>query len=297
MDLTFTTIGIFAKKNDPSVHRTLSRLTADLAERGKRVLIDAAHEAVGYGVTPCPREELGPASDLIVAVGGDGTLLDAGRTVAPQGVPVLGVNIGRLGFMVDVPPDDMHTTLDEVFAGNYIADARLMLSTRLKPAGAPPIAPGTPAVNDCVVRNQAFARVLDFDTYINGDFISHHRADGMVVATPTGSTAYALSGGGPVLHPSLDALALVPICPHTLSDRPLIVDGNHEIEIRIASTLVGNALYTNDGQVSEGLTAGDSILINRAPYDLQLIHPLGYDYFNILRNKLHWGRGLSASGV
>ncbi|MES1937806.1 sugar kinase [Salinisphaera hydrothermalis C27AD] len=297
MGTTFSTIGIFAKHNDDGVTRTLHALTADLLGRGKRVLIDDSHSAADYGVIACPRSELGAASDMVVVVGGDGTLLDAGRAVAAHGVPLLGINLGRLGFMVDVLPDDMKTTFDDVFAGNYIAEARLMITARLKPAGDDLDTEGVLAINECVVRNQAFARVLDFDTYMNGDFISHHRADGMVIATPTGSTAYALSGGGPVMHPGMNALALVPICPHTLSDRPLIVDAHHEIEIHVAHTIEGGALYTSDGQVSQGLAAGDSVVVARAPYDLHLIHPPGYDYFNILRNKLHWGRGQQATGV
>lgn len=297
MGTAFSTIGIFAKRNDAGVTRTLHALTTDLLGRGKQVLIDDSHDADAYGVVSCPRAELGAASDLVVVVGGDGTLLDAGRAVAAHGVPLLGINLGRLGFMVDVLPDEMKSTFDDVFAGNYIAEARLMINARLKPAAGDIEPPGMLAINECVVRNQAFARVLDFDTYMNGDFISHHRADGMVIATPTGSTAYALSGGGPVLHPGLNALALVPICPHTLSDRPLIVDADHEIEIHIAQTVEGGALYTCDGQVSQDLAAGDSVLVARAPYDLHLIHPPGYDYFNILRNKLHWGRGQQAPGV
>lgn len=291
MKSDFDTIGIFAKKDNEAATRTLHQLTADLLKRGKQVLLDDTHDTRSDGVTPCPRDKLGTTCDLVIAVGGDGTLLDAGRTVASEGIPLLGINIGRLGFMVDVLPVDMHDTLDEIFAGHYISESRLMLETRIKTAKSGHAELRIPAVNDCVVRNQAFARVIDFDTYMDGDFISHHRADGMVVATPTGSTAYALSGGGPVLHPGMNALALVPICPHALSDRPLIVDSNHEMEIRIADTMSGNALHTNDGQVSRTLMAGDSILIARAPYDLQLIHPSGYDYFKILRNKLHWGRG------
>lgn len=297
MGTAFSTIGIFAKRNDAGVTRTLRTLTADLLSRGKQVLIDDSHDATAYGVASCPRHELGGASDLVVVVGGDGTLLDAGRTVAVHGVPLLGINLGRLGFMVDVLPEEMKTTLDQVFAGDYIAEARIMITAHLKPAGSARTEQGVPAINECVVRNQAFARVLDFDTYMNGVFISHHRADGMVIATPTGSTAYALSGGGPVVHPRLNALALVPICPHTLSDRPLIVDADNEVEIRIAQTLDGGALYTSDGQVSQELAAGDSVVVARAPHDLHLIHPPGYDYFNILRNKLHWGRGQQAPRV
>ena len=287
----FTTIGILAKKHDDGVRQTLKNLIADLQRRDKRVLIDEGHAEAASGLETCPRAELGERCDLVVVVGGDGTLLDAGRSVAQAETPLLGVNLGRLGFMVDVLPAEMIATLDDIFAGRFIAESRLMLSAHIEKADGTRQGDAFSAINECVIRNQAFARVLDFDTYMNGDFISHHRADGMVVATPTGSTAYALSGGGPVLHPGLNALALVPICPHTLSDRPLIVDANHEIEIRVADTLDGAALFTSDGQVSQPLGAGDRVLIQRGPHDLHLIHPPGYDYFNILRNKLQWGRG------
>jgi NAD+ kinase len=287
----FETIGILAKKHDDGVRQTLRKLIADLKGRSRTVLIDDGHADAGFDIGTCPRDELGDRCDLVVVVGGDGTLLDAGRAVAAAETPLLGVNLGRLGFMVDVLPADMSATLDDIFAGDYIAESRLMLSARIERADGSPSSDTFSAINECVIRNQAFARVLDFDTYMNGDFISHHRADGIVVATPTGSTAYALSGGGPVLHPGLNALALVPICPHTLSDRPLIVDANHEIEIRVADTLDGAALFTSDGQVSQPLGAGDRVRIVRGPHDLKLVHPPGYDYFNILRNKLQWGRG------
>lgn len=287
----FATIGIFAKKHDDSVRRTLETLVADLQRRKLQVLLDDGHAQIGFDVPTCPRHELGARCDLVVVVGGDGTLLDAGRSVAAAKTPLLGVNLGRLGFMVDVLPADMITTLDDVLDGRYIAESRLMIAARIQRADGAIDETVYSAINECVIRNQDFARVLDFDTYMNGEFISHHRADGMVVATPTGSTAYALSGGGPVLHPGLNALALVPICPHTLSDRPLIVDANHAIEIHVADTLAGAALFTSDGQVSQPLGAGDRVLVERGAHDLHLIHPPGYDYFNILRNKLQWGRG------
>ncbi|MES1926837.1 NAD(+) kinase [Salinisphaera sp. T31B1] len=287
----FETIGILAKKDGDSVRTTLHALVDDLLGRGKTVLVDDSHEDIADGIDRCPRISLGQRCDLVVVVGGDGTLLDAGRLVAATGTPLLGVNLGRLGFMVDVLPRDMRATLDDVFAGRYIAESRLMLSARIERASGQFEKDAFDAINECVIRNQAFARVLDFDTYMNGVFISHHRADGMVVATPTGSTAYALSGGGPVLHPGLNALALVPICPHTLSDRPLIVDADHRIEVHVANNLDGSALFTSDGQVTQALSGGDRVHIERAPHNLQLIHPPGYDYFNILRNKLQWGRG------
>ncbi|ROO29006.1 inorganic polyphosphate/ATP-NAD kinase [Salinisphaera orenii MK-B5] len=287
----FATIGIFAKRHDETVRDTLDTLVAVLARHGRRVLADAEQADGRDDVEACPRDALGAACDLIVVVGGDGTLLDAGRTVAAHATPLLGVNLGRLGFMVDVLPADMAATLDDVFAGHYIAESRLMLGARIQRADGHIEPEVFPALNECVVRNQAFARVLDFDTYMNGDFISHHRADGMVVATPTGSTAYALSGGGPVLHPDMAALAMVPICPHTLSDRPLIVDAAHRVEVRVADGHDGAALFTSDGQVTQPLEPGDRVLIERGDHDLRLIHPPGYDYFNILRNKLQWGRG------
>lgn len=291
MTQEFQSIGILAKRHDASVHQTLAKLIDHLLTRGKRVVVDEGLAETHPAIENCPRKQLGADCDLVVVVGGDGTLLDAGRVLAVHDTPLLGVNLGRLGFMVDVLPADMTATLDEVFAGRYTAESRLTLGARILHADGRPGSGQISAINECVIRNQAFARVLDFDTYMNGDFISHHRADGMVIATPTGSTAYALSGGGPVLHPDLNALALVPICPHSLTDRPLIVDAAHEIEVRVGASHEGAALFTSDGQVTQPLGPGDRVLIERGPHDLKLIHPPGYDYFNILRNKLQWGRG------
>lgn len=291
----FATIGILAKQHDDGVRQTLGKLIEDLKRRERRVLLDDHHADAGFDVEACARDALGNHCDLVVVVGGDGTFLDAGRRVAPTATPLLGINLGRLGFMVDVLPAEMSSTLDDIFAGRYIAESRLMLCATIQRADGRLDSGEFPAINECVIRNQSFARVLDFDTYMDGSFISHHRADGLVVATPTGSTAYALSGGGPVLHPSLNALALVPICPHTLSDRPLIVDADHAIEVRVSKSLDGAALFTSDGQVSQPLGAGDHVRIRRGVHDLELIHPPGYDYFNILRNKLQWGRGQKTS--
>ncbi len=291
MTHAFSDIGIVAKNNDASVQHTLDQLVAYLLDHGVRVHADASGCTANPQVAHCPRETLGERCDLVVVVGGDGTLLDAGRLVAGHGTPLLGVNLGRLGFLVDVLPADMLATLDDVFAGRYIQEPRLLLSAHIVRANGRADGEKFYSLNECVIRNGEFARVLDFETYMNDDFISHHRADGIVVATPTGSTAYALSGGGPVVHPGLAALSLVPICPHTLSDRPLIVDANHRIEVQISPSHDGTALFTSDGQVTQPLAPGDRVLIERAGHDLVLIHPPGYDYFNILRNKLHWGRG------
>lgn len=297
MTQSFNTIGIIGKRDDASVGKTVAQLVAHLRQHKRNIVVDpqSAAQLPGWAPTQgqtCSREQMGEHVDLIVVVGGDGTLLDAGRVAGPYGTPLLGVNLGRLGFMVDVLPADMTQTLDEVFAGNYVSEQRLLLSTHVERANARQDILGPfHALNEVVVRNRDFARVLEFDTYMDGDFISHHRADGIIVASPTGSTAYALSGGGPVLHPALEALALVPICPHTLSDRPLVIDAKHRVEIVVEDACNTQALFTADGQITESLTAGDRVVVQRAERTITLIHPRGYDYYNILRNKLHWGRG------
>ncbi len=296
MSKPFNTIGIIGKRDDTGVSKTVAQLVAHLSDSQREIAIiidrESAAQLPDWSGRVCSREEMGQHTDLIVVVGGDGTLLDAGRVAGPFETPLLGVNLGRLGFMVDVLPADMTSTLDEVFAGNYVNEQRLLLSTHIERANGEVEKLGPfHALNEVVVRNRDFARVLAFDTYMDGDFISHHRADGIIVATPTGSTAYALSGGGPVLHPTLEALALVPICPHTLSDRPLVIDAKHRIEIVVDDALNTQALFTADGQMNESLAAGDRVVIQRADRSLTLIHPRGYNYFNILRNKLHWGRG------
>jgi NAD+ kinase len=289
----FSTIGVIGKSADPGIAPALRALLDYLTARGCEVRLDTS--SVKHLGLPASqgfaREQLGADCDLVVVMGGDGTLLDAARAVAPNGVPLLGVNRGRLGFMVDVLPAELTQTLDAVFAGKFVREERLMLSATVQ-VGKRELGP-FPALNDVVVRNRDFARIIEFDTYTDGCFISHHRADGIVIATPTGSTAYALSSGGPVLHPALPAIALVPICPHTLSDRPLVLDAGHEIEVVIDASQVTQALVTCDGQVHQELNSGDRVRIHRAERSVHLIHPLGYDYFKLLRSKLQWGRGPS----
>ena len=234
-------------------------------------------------------EELGRECDLAVVVGGDGTMLGIARQLAPFGTPLVGINQGRLGFMVDVPPAEMREVLTAVFAGDYVREQRLLLSTRLIRERRPQIS--QLAVNDVVIRNQAAIRMLEFETWIDGEFISQHRADGFIVASPTGSTAYALSGGGPVVHPGLDALTLVPICPHTLSDRPIVVSSRQTVRITLRGAPNTVAMYTCDSQTAETLHAGESFEVREADFRMNLVHPRQYSYFNILRSKLNWGRG------
>lgn len=284
----FQRIGLIAKPDDPDIGNTIARLADYLVGRGLTVVAGPVAARV-LGCKSVQRTDMGEQCDLCIVVGGDGTLLDAARIMARHDVPLVGINRGRLGFMVDVSPDDMTDSLDEIFRGDGIVERRLMIQATPMIGGeaATPLL----ALNDVVVRNRAFARLLDFDTRIDGHFVTRHRADGIVIATPTGSTAYALSGGGPIVHPGLDALTLVPICPHTLSDRPLVISSDSSLEVIVRGNERAQALVTWDGQVSHPLAADDSIAIRPADQHLTLLHPPGYDYFGILRSKLHWGRG------
>ncbi|HVT34052.1 MAG TPA: NAD(+) kinase [Nevskiaceae bacterium] len=286
----FRTVGVIGKQLDPRVGPTLARLCEDLRALGCTLLVApecAPHVDVSADCI-ASLEQISQRANIAVVVGGDGTLLSAARALAPAGVPILGINQGRLGFMVDVNPNEMKETLTQVFAGDYVREERLLLSARLRRDGA--VSGPYLAVNDVVIRNQAAIRMLEFETWMDGSFISQHRADGMIVCSPTGSTAYALSGGGPVMHPGLEAFALVPICPHTLSDRPIVVGSRHLVRIVLGGAGGTSAMVTCDGQINETLNPGDAVEIERAPAALRLIHPRSYNYFDILRSKLHWGR-------
>lgn len=288
----FQTVGVIGKLNDARVAPTLRAVCAHLARRGCEVLVERSSAAAVRGAArPVSREALADRADLAVVVGGDGTLLNAGRTLAPAGVPILGVNAGRLGFMVDVAPADVRSALDEVLRGRYVREARLMLSAVVR-RGRRTRGPFL-AINDVVMRNQAAVRMLEFETWLGDEFISLHRADGLIVATPTGSTAYALSGGGPVMHPGLDAITLVPICPHTLSDRPVVIGADRPVRVVLGGAPGTRAMCTCDGQANVTVNVGDTVEIIRSNHALELVHPKNYKYFNILRDKLHWGRDRS----
>ncbi|HSW14600.1 MAG TPA: NAD(+) kinase [Solimonas sp.] len=286
----FQTVGVIGKHRSPQVAPVLNALCRNLDELGRTVLVDAySADLVEESISAVNRADLAKRCDLVVVVGGDGTLLSAARELAPAGVPLLGINQGRLGFMVDVRPEVMRETLAAIFGGEYVREERLLLCARILREDKP--VQSFLAVNDVVIRNQAAIRMLEFETWIDGEFISQHRADGFIVASPTGSTAYALSGGGPVLYPSLDALALVPICPHTLSDRPIVVSASQTVRIVLRGSEGTRVMLTCDGQTSEILQPGDAIEVLKADWPLHLIHPKNYSYFKLLRNKLHWGRG------
>ncbi len=295
----FKSVGILGKRRDPRAANALNAVASHLLARRNAGQLDAvlalcdnAPEFQNLDIEFVEADELAARCDLAIVIGGDGTLLSAGRLLAPRQVPILGVNQGRLGFLVDVRPEDVEQVLDAVLRGESIREERVLLEARIhsRPDAAPLL-----AINDVVVRNLEAIRMLEFETWLGQEtvgeweFISQHRADGMIVSTPTGSTAYALSGGGPVMHPSLEAIALVPICPHTLSDRPIVVPASRPIRIVMHGDASG-ASVTCDGQINAPLAGGDCVEISRSPHRLLLLHPLKHSYFSLLRDKLHWGR-------
>ncbi len=226
--------------------------------------------------------------DLAVVVGGDGTLLNAARAFAPYQVPIVGINLGRLGFLVDISPKNMTQSLEEIFQGKYTAEKRFLLQVEVVRDGNT-IAEQL-ALNDVIINNYLQTRMIEFITHVNDRYINHERADGILVTTPTGSTAYALSAGGPILHPSLSALALVPICPHTLNHRPLVIDASSTITIEIDPDCQTVAQVSFDGHANIELAAGDRVNIRRSDAYVKLLHPEGHEFFDILRAKLNWGK-------
>jgi NAD+ kinase len=288
MTRPFQTVGLIAKYGDPGVADTLTKLVSDLAGRGLEVLLDesaaAYFEESDYPVVH--RQQLGQQSDLAIVVGGDGTLLNAARSLAEADVAVLGVNLGRLGFLADVSPAEMHERLDEIFAGRYLEEHRSLLHASVVRGGQ--AVSESDALNDVVIHKWDIARMIEIDTTIDGRFVNSLRADGLIISTPTGSTAYALSGGGPILDPALAALVLVPICPHTLSNRPIVVSDEVEIEVVVHGEDANKAQITCDGQVNFALVADDQVRIRRKKHSLRLIHPQQHDHFDIMRRKLRW---------
>jgi len=274
---------------DARVAESATQLADHLTARGVTVLAleDEAERLPGLRARFVPEAELA-AVDLMVAIGGDGTLLYGAGLVAPRGTPLLGVNRGRLGFLTDVMPEDMLASVDAALAGQCSRDERPLLAAELCTA-AGETARGL-ALNDVVMQTHQSGHLIDYETWINQRFVNTHGGDGMVVATATGSTAYALSCGGPIVEPDLDVLVVAPICPHTLSDRPIVVAARSVIEVRLTDRPDSNAEVACDGRPLGHLEPGDRLTITAAPQRITLLHPTGYDYYRLLRSKLNWGR-------
>ena len=281
----FRTVGLVSKPEDPRLARTLNDLAGYLGQRSVEVLVDAhAATALAGDWTAHDLGEIGHRADLVLVVGGDGTFLNTARFLAENDVPLVGINLGRLGFLVDISPEHMLDSLAEILAGRYIEDRRFLLEATI--GGGEPVL----ALNDVVLHKWNIARMIEFETRIDGRFVDRQRSDGIIVSTPTGSTAYALSGGGPLLAPGLDAITLVPICPHTLSNRPIVVQGGCEIRIRVCGrTEPEHVRVTCDGQSDLDVELDEELTVRKHARPVRLFHPLEYDHFELLRAKLGWG--------
>src|ERR1700728_3805436 len=291
MPQQFKSIALVGNAKDLRVAECMLGLAAHFQAHGLPVLVDPS---VGLAFKAgtlrlWPGYSLSTRADLIVAIGGDGTLLYAARLVAGHTVPLLGVNRGRLGFLTDVSPASMLEDVDTVLAGGYSEDRRSLLAARLESHNGQ-VARAL-ALNDVVVNKWETGRTMDFEPSINGRFVNSHGGDGMVIATATGSTAYALSCGGPIVEPDLDVWVMAPISPHTLSDRPIVVRAGSKIAIRMSDRFESRAQVTCDGTAIGDLAQGDNLYVEAADAQITLLHPPGYDYYRLLRSKLHWGRG------
>lgn len=283
-------VALVARSADAQVSETQERLTELCDAREIAVHVDE-HGPFGAreALTRMPRDELGSASDLVIAIGGDGTMLDAAHIAARAGTPLVGINRGRLGFLADISPEDTTRVLSDILDGLYVEESRMLLAAELERDGQAPVR--AIALNDIVIQKFDIGRMLEVEVDMDGTYVNTHRGDGLIVTTPTGSTAYALSGGGPIMAPGLNAVAMVPICPHTLSDRPVVVPASARLELRILEQAGGHAQIMADGQAVANMHRGDTLHVIRAEQRVTLLHPLDYDYFRILRKKLAWGRG------
>jgi len=284
MPLQFKTIGLIGKHEDPTPGETLLHLAGFLIDRNLEILLEDATAArfPEWGMATASLREIGKQCDLAIVVGGDGTLLHAARSLADYDVPLLGINLGRLGFLADISPKEMISALDRILSGRYEEEQRSLLHAEINGQSCA-------AFNDVVIHKWNIARMIELETYIDGAFVDTQRSDGLIVSTPTGTTAYALSGGGPLLQPDLNATVLVPICPHTLSNRPIVVNGDSFIEVLVCDTTeLDHVRITCDGQTCIPLS-DKKISIRRHRHPVRLIHPEGHDHFHILRAKLGWG--------
>ncbi len=287
----FKTIGIIGKPSDPGIANTLNSLYQFLVRRHFSVIIDEKSTRFinQTDISAFPIENLGQHSDIVIAVGGDGTFLSAARAIVNDGIPLIGVNLGRLGFLVDISPEQLSSKLDKILHGHFRQEQRSLL--RAKIIRNKRVIHEQTAFNEVVVHRWVTPSMIEIITTVNGVYLNTQRSDGLIISTPTGSTAYSLSAGGPVIHPSLKALVLVPLNPHTLSNRPVVIDDNSEIEICFSQTKQINALVTCDHLEIPEVLISDKILIKKEAKSINILHPEDHDFFHTLREKLNWSSG------
>ena len=285
----FASIAIIGKYLSKSalqqMQNDLANLARHLAAKNITVWIEenTAYGAELTGFNTAKLEHIGEKVDLAIVMGGDGTMLSVARTLMHANIPLVGVNRGRFGFLTDLRAEDMLVEIDHILSGHHHTETRMLLTASVVRAGKPEHQ-GV-ALNDIVIKSGL--RLIELEVAIDGKFMHKQRSDGLILSTPTGTTAYALSAGGPILHPDLDAIALVPISPHTLSNRPIVLSSSSTIEVSLVQ--VDDAQISYDGQFQLALEVGDKVLVQRAAKDITLLHPTDYCYFEMLRNKLNWG--------
>jgi NAD+ kinase len=286
-------IGVIVKPHEPDALETLCRLTKWLSERGitlvgpTEVERERIEHQTGCTIDVVNESELARQVDLMLVLGGDGTMIATARMIGDTQVPVIGVNYGGLGYLAEFPLEELFPALDSILAGQYKVQKRLMLTVELWRGEE--LVTRNRVLNDVVVNKSALARIIEIEAYLNEQFVNLFRADGLIVATPTGSTAYNLSAGGPIIYPSMNAVVITPICPFTLSNRPLVVPDDSVIAVRLMTENEEVAL-TLDGQVGVPLQAGDRAVIRKSKTAFNLVQPPNRNYFDVLRNKLKWGR-------
>ena len=286
-------IGVVVKPHQPDALQTLCRLTEWLSQRdiklvgGPEIERERIEHQTGCAIESVKEEALAKTVDLMLVLGGDGTMIATARMLGDIEVPVMGVNYGGLGYLAEFPLEELFSALEAILAGDYKVQERLMLTVELR-RGEELITKNR-VLNDVVVNKSALARIIEIETYLNNQFLNRFRADGLIVSTPTGSTAYNLSAGGPIIFPSMNAVVITPICPFTLSNRPIVVPDDSVIEVRLMTKNEEVAL-TLDGQVGFPLQAGDRALIRKSNATFNLVQPANRNYFDVLRNKLKWGR-------
>ena len=286
MPNAFKTVAIVGKSDAANLPEVLDQLSAVLRKRGLKLLAEPLTAKVRPGTADeaVPLDKLAERADLAIVVGGDGTLLNCARVMAERNVPLVGINLGRLGFLTDIAAKDLSQAINSILDGDYAAEERMLLSGSCERAGKARLS--AVAMNDVVVSRGAMGSMIEFAVTVDGEFIYALRADGLIVASPTGSTAYALSAGGPILHPALQAIALVPISPHTLSNRPVAIRSASRIEITLMKGMDARANF--DVQAYCELEPGDVVKVTASPRPATLLHPPGYRYFSMLREKLRW---------
>lgn len=290
MTKLFPTIGLFAKHNNRSVADTFEKLILFLEKRGHSLIIE--EESATLLANPhfplMKRTEIGKHCSLIIVVGGDGSLLNAARAIVTSKVPILGINRGRLGFLADILPENLEIELQAILDGAYMEEQRFLLKAEFNRPDSPNTTISETALNDIVLYCGGIARMIDFEIYINDQFVLRQQADGIITATPTGSTAYALSAGGPIVYPTLNAITIAPMCPHTLSSRPIVIDNNGRIKLVVTKNNTITPKLSCDGQNHFELPPGSEISIYKYEHELKLIHPIQHNYFSVLREKLGW---------